>query len=75
MELQQIQEQEQREVDRLALLESGTYNLDKFRKHNIDCVQFQIVEASKEAEKAKSTQPSGQGDTFSPGEWNPSSKR
>lgn len=28
-----------------------------------------------EAQKAKSTQPTGHGETFSPGEWNPTSSK
>lgn len=34
------------------------------------------IKAEKDKEEAaKSTRPSGTGDTFSPGEWNPSSSR
>ncbi|CAO0789713.1 unnamed protein product [Mucor circinelloides] len=56
LELQKIQDDEQREVDRLAALESEKEQKDK-------------------EEAAKSSRPSGTGDTFSPGEWNPTSSR
>ncbi|KAG2199855.1 hypothetical protein INT46_009347 [Mucor plumbeus] len=54
LELQKIQDDEQREAERLTAIESA--------------------EKDKE-EAAKSTRPSGTGDTFSPGEWNPTSTR
>ncbi|KAI8645961.1 hypothetical protein BD408DRAFT_360498 [Parasitella parasitica] len=57
LKLQKIQDDEQKESDRLAALE----NAEKTQK-------------DKEM-PAKSTRPSGTGDTFSPGEWNPTSSR
>jgi hypothetical protein len=63
-------------VDRLTLLESGKNRLGNISRMILTVSNsIQFVEAAKEKEMAKSTQPSGQGDTFTPGEWNPSSKR
>ncbi|CEP09358.1 hypothetical protein [Parasitella parasitica] len=56
-QLQKAQDNEQKELDLLAALESaGKTQRDKM-------------------ESAKSTRPSGTGETFSPGEWNPTSSR
>ena len=83
MQLQQIQDDEQREVERLAALESGKllkhcYSNGPLLIYVLFCFKAEKAEKAekdKKEEAAKSSRPSGTGDTFSPGEWNPTSSR
>lgn len=72
-----MKQAEQLEVDRLAALESGKLIsvplLIMILFTNLRNGIF--ITEKQAAQRAKSTQPSGHGDTFTPGEWNPSSSK